>query len=124
MRQNNFIRRLFRKPAILFVTLWANRTFRQGVEAAERRHGKEKETIYLAADSFHPDRLVTYSKAQFKIEKRVYGMAARLLTMNTLRSGCYYHTADRNGLNAIPEHEREIRRKAFVKERLRIAGLI
>ena len=124
MKQDNFIKRLFRKPAILFVTLWANRTFRQGVEAAEKRHEKEGWTIYLAADSFHPDRLVTYNKEQFKIEKRVYGMAARLLTMNTLRSGCYYHTAGKNGAGELTKREKEIRRKAFVKERLRIAKLI
>ena len=119
-----FFKSILRKPAILMVTLWARRTFRQGVEAAEKRHRQEKETIYLAADSFHPDRLVTYSKVQFKIEKRVYGMAARLLTMNTLRSGCYYHTADRFGGNGLSEHQVNIRRKAFVKERLRKAGLV
>ena len=118
------LKKLFRKPAILLVTLWARRTYRQGVEAAERRHRDTGEMIYLAANSFRPDRLVTYNKAQFKFEKRVYGVAARLLTMNTLRSGCYYHTADSLGGNALTPRDREIRRKAFIKERLRLAGLI
>ena len=120
----NTFKKIFRKPAILFVTLWAKRTYKQGVAAAEKRHQDEGETIYLAADSFKPDRLVTYNKWQFKIEKHAYGMAARLLTMNTLRSGCYYHTADRMGGNAMLKRDIETRRKAFVKERLRMAGLI
>lgn len=120
----NLFKKLLRRPAILMVTLWARRTYRQGVAAAEARHRKEHLTIYLAADSFHPDRLVTYDKFQFKAEKRVYGVAARLLTMNTLRSGCYYHTADRFGKNGMTHHEKEVRRKAFVRERLRLARLV
>ena len=129
----NFIKKLFRKPAIIFVTLWAKRTFRQGVQAAEDRrldelkHGQETSgncMIYLACNSFRPDHLVTYTKRQFKIEKRVYGVAARLLTMNTLKSGCYYYTADRWGNGGMDEAEIERRRRAFIKERLRLAKLI
>lgn len=119
-----FIKRLFRRPAILLVTLWARRTFNQGVSAAESRHRREGNIIYLAAETFRPDRLVTYDKAQFKAEKKVYGFHARLLTMNTLRRGCYYHTADRYGNNGISERDKEIRRRAFIKERLRMAKLI
>ena len=120
----NFFKRIFRRPAILLVTLWAKRAYKQGVQAAEARHKQEKCTIYLAANSFHPDHLVTYDKAQFKIEKRAYGERARLLTMNTLRFRCYYYTADRYGNNGMDEKEKEIRRRAFIKERLRMAGLI
>ena len=67
---------------------------------------------------------MTYSKAQFKMQKRAFGVSARLLTMNTLKSGCYYHTADRYGNNGLSSRDREIRRKAFVRERLRLAGLV
>ena len=118
------IKKLFRKPAIFFVTLWAKRTYRQGVEAAERRHAMEGRTIYLACNSFRPDHLVTYNKDQFKAEKRVYGMRARLLTMNTLRHKCYYHTEDQFGKNGMTGRDKEIRRRAFIKERLRMAKLI
>ena len=116
--------KIFRKPAILFVTLWARRTYRKGVEAAEKRHKVEHKTIYLAANSWHPDHLVTYNKAQFKVEKRVYGTRARLLTMNTLRQRCYYYTADNFDRNGMSKKEKEIRRGAFIKERLRMAKLI
>lgn len=120
----NIFRRIFRKPAIILVTLYAKHIYEEGVRAAEQRHTKEKKTIYLAAKTFHPDRLVTYSKAQFKMQKRAFGVAARLLTMNTLRTHCYYHTADQWGENGLSDREVEIRRKAFIRERLRLAKLI
>lgn len=120
----NIFKRIFRKPAIIFVTLYAKHIYKTGVAAAELRHEQEGNMIFLAANSFRPDHLVTYDKEQFKSEKRIYGMAARLLTMNTLRSGCYYHTADRYGGNGMTKHDSEVRRKAFIKERLKKAKLI
>lgn len=124
MNLKESFKKLFRKPAIFFVTIYARHIYRQGVDAAERRHAMEGNTIYLAADSFRPDHLVTYNKTQFKIEKHVYGVHARLLTMNTLRRGCYYYTTDRFSANGMTSEEKEIRRRAFVKERLRLAKLI
>ena len=44
--------------------------------------------------------------------------------MNTLRQYCYYHTADRFGQNGLSSHEKETRKKAFIKERLSLAKLI
>ena len=120
----NLFKRILRRPAIIFVTLWARYAFRQGMDAANRRHAAEGCTVYLAANSFRPDHLVTYTKAQFKTEKRVYGVAARLLTMNTLKRGCYYYTPDRFGNNGISKRDLEIRKKAFIQERLRKAKLI
>lgn len=120
----NFFKRIFRKPAIIIVTLYAKHVYRQGVQAAEERHRREGCTVYLASNSFRPDHLVTYTKPQFKAEKKVYGTAARLLTMNTLRYGCYYHTADRYGNGALKPAQVEIRKKAFIRERLLLAGLI
>lgn len=120
----NFWKKLFRRPAIFFVTLYAKHIYNQGVEAAEKRHYVEGDRIYLASKTFHPDTLVTYNKGQFKVQKRAFGMAARLLTMNTLKQRCYYHTADRYGEGRLSEEDKEIRKKAFIRERLRYAGLI
>lgn len=118
----------FRRIAILFVTLWARRAYQQGVRAAEMRWKQTpveyRKTIYLAANSFRPDHLVTYDKPQFKMEKRAYGVQARLLTMNSLRQGSYYYTADKYGNNGMTPEEKEIRRQAFIKQRLRMAKLI
>lgn len=124
----NPFKKLFRRLSVLLVTIWARRAYNQGVRLAELRWKqtppKDRRTIYLAANSFRPDHLVTYDKPQFKTEKRAYGVQARLLTMNTLKQGCYYYTADRYGNNGMSDEEKEIRRRAFIKQRLRIAGLI
>ena len=120
----SFWKKLFRRPAIFFVTLYAKYIYNQGVEAAEKRHLAEGNRIYLAAKTFHPDRLVTYNKGQFKVQKRAFGMTARLLTMNTLKQRCYYHTADRYGEGRLSEEDIAIRKQAFIKERLRYAGVV
>lgn len=119
-----FLKKLFRRPAIILVTWWANIAYKKGVEAANHRSAREKKVIYLASETFHPDRLVTYSKEQFKAQKRAFGYHARLLTMQTLSQRCYYHTADQFGKNGLGKHEIETRRRAFIKERLRMAKLI
>ena len=120
----NIFKRIFRKPAIILVTLYAKHIYNEGVKAAEERHRRTRKTIYLASKTFHPDRLVTYSKEQFKVQKRAFGVSARLLTMNTLRNHCYYHTADQWEANGLSRREVEIRKKAFIRERLRLAKLI
>ena len=118
------LKRIFRKPAIIIVTLYTKVLYNAGVEAAERRRRQERQTIFLAQDTFRPNRLVTYNREQFKAQKRAFGVAARLITMNTLRAGCYYHTADGYGRNGLDAREKEVRKKAFIKERLSLAGLI
>ena len=122
------LKKLFRKPAIFFVTLWARMAYNQGVRLAEERWKNTKpetrRTIYLVEDPFRPGHLTTMNKEQFKVGKKMFGFHARLLTMNTLRNGSYYYTADKYGNNRIPEEEKEIRRSAFIEERLRNAKLI
>lgn len=124
MKKKNLFTRILRKPAVIFVTWYALYIYRKGVMAAERRHENEGNIIYLAEDTFRPNRLTTFDKAEFKSQKRFFGTPARLLTMNTLKNRCYYHTADRFGKNGLSKHDATIRKKAFVKERLSLAGLI
>ena len=119
-----FFKRLFRQLAVLAVTAWARINYRKGVRMADARHKKEKVTVYLAAENFHPDRLRTYTKREFKTEKHVFGFHARLLTMTTLRRGCYYYTPDGYGNNAMTPREREVKRRFFIRERLQRAGLV
>lgn len=130
-QKRSLFRRLFRRPAVWLVKKWAGLAYAKGVRAAEQRHRDEVRRtnvgaciVYLAADSWRPDHLITYTKAQFKTEKRVYGRAAQLLTMMTLRRGCYYHTADRWGRNSLTPKEKERRKQAFIKERLQLAKLV
>lgn len=120
----NIFKKFFRKLAALVVTVYANRIYKQAVRNADIRHAKEKTMIYVASQVFHPDRLTTYDKARFKTEKKVFGYHARILTLQTLKNGCYYHTPDKAGNQAMTEKEKEVRRRAFVKERLAAAKLL
>ena len=119
-----FFKKLFRPLAVLVVTTYARRIYNRGVKAADARHAHEHKTIYLASETFFPDRLTTYDKLRFKTEKKAWGYHARLLTMNTLRAGSFYHTPDRYERNGLDPKEKEIRRRAFIKDRLRMAGLV
>lgn len=119
-----FFKKLFRPVAVWVVTLWANRLWKQGIAMAEERHRKEGAQVYLASQNFRPDRLTTYTKRQFKVEKKVFGYHARLLTMTTLKRGCYYYTQNKLGTDGISEKDKELRRQFFIKERLQLARLI
>ena len=122
------MRRIFKKIlrpiAIWVVTIWANRLWDKGIEMAEARHREERVQVYLASKTFLPQQLTTYTKSQFKVAKRVFGYHARLLTMTTLKRGCYYYTRNTYGMDGIDEKEKELRRQFFIKERLRLAKLI
>lgn len=118
------MKRFFRKLAAVVVTFYANRIYNQAVKVADERHEREGIMIYVASQTFNPDRLTTYNRWQFKAEKAAFGYLARRLTLQTLRAGCYYHTPDTAGNQAMSERERERRRLFFVRERLMKAGLI
>lgn len=118
------MRRLFRRIAALVVTVYANRIYKQAVENADKRHKAEKVMIYVASATFQPDKLVTYDRWQFKAEKATFGYLARRLTLQTMKAGCYYHTADTAGNQAMTDREKERRRLAFIRERLMKAKLL
>ena len=114
---------IFKKLAAMVVTIYANHIYKKAVGIADRRYARERTMIYVASEAFHPDRLTTYDRRRFKIEKRVYGFHARLLTLQTLKNGCYYHTPDSAGNQAMSPAEKERRRLFFVAERLGKARL-
>lgn len=118
------MRKLFRKLAIIVVTIWANYTYKNAVKQADARYKRERTMIYVASKNFQPDYLTTYDRQRFKAEKRVFGYHARLLTLQTLKNGCYYHTPDTAGNQAMSPRDKEVRRRYFIQERLKKAKLI
>lgn len=124
-RSRTVMRRLFRRPLILIVTAWANLTYRRASEVADRRHVKERVMIYVAENPWRRGRLETYDRWQFEAQKSVFGrFATRRLTLQTLKNGCWYHTPDTAGNQALASGERETRRLAFVRDRLKAARLL
>lgn len=118
------MKKLFRRLAILVVTIWANYIYKTAVAQADARYRREHTMIYVASKNFQPDYLTTYDRNRFKAEKEVFGYAARLLTLQTLKIGCYYHTPDKAGNQAMSERDKEVRRQFFIRERLHKAKLI
>lgn len=116
--------KIFKKLAISVVTIYANYLYKKAVRMADERYEKEHTMIYVASKTFHPDYLTTYDKRRFKMEKSVFGYHARLLTLETLKNGCYYHTPDKAGNQKMSEREKERRRQYFIRERLQKAKLI
>lgn len=114
----------FRPLAVFFVTAWARKTWKEAVRKADERYKKEHTMIYVASQPFEPNTLTTYSGRRFKIEKRVFGYHARTLSLQTLKNGCYYHTPDTAGNQAMTPEEIERRRQFFIRERLEKARLV
>lgn len=115
---------IFKKLAAVIVTAYANYLYRKAVKIADDRYRREHRMIYVASRNFRPDLLTTYDRDRFRFEKKVFGYHARLLTLQTLKHGCYYHTPDKAGNQAMTEAEKESRRLFFVKERLHKAKLV
>lgn len=115
---------IFKKLAVVVVTFYGNYIYKKAVKAADERHRREHQMIYVASENFRPDVLTTYDRKRFKIEKRVFGYHARLLTLQTLKAGCYYHTPDTAGNQGMSEEEKERRRLFFIRERLEKARLV
>ena len=115
---------IFKKLAIVVVTIYANYIYKKAVRMADERYAKEHTMIYVASKTFRPDYLTTYDRRRFKAEKQVFGYSARLLTLQTLKNGCYYHTPDTAGNQKMSKHDIEARRRYFVQERLKKAKLI
>jgi len=120
----NLIKKIFRPLATKVVVIWANYTYDKVRRIADQRHEKEHTMIYVCAEPFRPYVLTTYDRKRFKGEKKVFGYSARLLTLTTLKNGCYYHTPDTAGNQALGKREIKRRRRYFALERLHKAGLL
>lgn len=114
----------FKKLAVYAVTAYARYLYRKARRTADEMYRKKPQMYYVASQVFHPDVLTIYNKERFKAEKYAFGRAAELRTLIELRNGCYYHTPDTAGNQAMSEHEMEVARRYFIKERLIKAKLI
>lgn len=113
----------FKKLAALCVTAYANLLFKTAMKKADRLYRENHQMYYVASQVFRPNVLTIYDRKKFKIEKVVLGFAARITTLQTLKNGCYYHTPDKAGNQAMTAHDIEVRRRYFVRERLSLAKL-
>lgn len=116
---------IFKRIAAHIVVIYARHLFRQAQRQADYLHAKNKRMYYVATKVFHAGHLSIYDKFKFKAEKSCFGyQAVRLTTLVTLMNGCYYHTPDTAGNQAMSQYEIDRRLDYFIKERLLLAGLL
>lgn len=115
---------IFKKLAAVVVTAYAHYLYDQAKRKADYMYSKNPQMYYVASQVFHPNVLTIYDRRRFKMEKSAFGRAAELKTLLDLKNGCYYHTPDTAGNQAMSEHDMEVARRYFVKERLWKAKLI
>lgn len=119
------IRAFFRRMAIYVVTVYANRIYRKAVEAAEERHKKEGETIYVSNGAINASSLVTYNRKEFRRAKRILKIYdSKHYNMYALKQASWYHTANRDEKDGMTAKNKELRRLAFIKTLLQQAKLV
>ena len=119
------IRGFIRRMAIYVVTAYANRLYRKAVEAADKRHEVEKETIYVSNGALNASVLRTYNRKEFRKAKRLLRIYdSKAYNIANLKASAWYHTANREEKEGMTERAKELRRLAFVKTLLRNAKLV
>lgn len=119
------MRKKLRKLAIYVVTAYARYLFRKAKEKADRMYESNHQMYYVASQVFSPNTLTIYDRQRFKRERACFGYYhIRLITLVSLKQGCYYHTPDKAGNQAMSEKDIDIRRRYFIHERLEKAKLI
>lgn len=118
------IRRFFRKLAIMVVTAYGNRIYRKAVKAAEERHARDKEMIYVSNGVINGTVLRTYNRSEFRRAKRILHVYNKQYSVTALKEAAWYHTANRAEQDGMTPRDRELRRKAFIKLLLQNAKLV
>lgn len=111
--------------AIYVVTMYANRLYRKAVKAAEERHKKEGETIYVANGAINASSLVTYNRKEFRKAKRILKIYDnKMFNITALKQASWYYTANREEKDGMTTKGKELRRLAFIKTLLQQAKLV
>lgn len=111
--------------AIYVVTAYANHIYKKAVIAAEERHKKEGETIYVSNGAITASSLVTYNRKEFRKAKRILKIYdSKSYNMTALKKASWYHTANREEKDGMSARTKELKRLAFVKYLLQQAKLV
>lgn len=119
------IRAFFRRMAVYVVTAYGNRIYKKAVIAAEERHKKDGEMIYVSNGAIDASVLRTYNRKEFRKAKRILGIKDnKNFNLGMLKKSAWYHTANRLEQDAMTPKQKELRRLAFIKNLLRQAKLV
>lgn len=107
------MKKFFKRLAKYVVVAYAKRMYRKAVSMAEKRHDKEKTTIYVISSFTDPSQLVTCNRSEFRKMKQRLGIQKHYI--QHLKSGSWYHTSDAIGNNSLPLKDQVARRIAFIR---------
>lgn len=113
----------FRRLAAFLVTFYAGRIYDRARKRADRRHEREKTTIYVIIDPMDSRGLATCNRKEFRRIKEILRKRAPSYSVLTMKRGAYYHTADAGENNPMRQSDISFRRIAFIREALSRAGL-
>lgn len=113
----------FRKLAAYFVTVYANRIYKQAITAAENRWEEEKTMMYVITDPGNPKRLIVINTKEFLDLRHRFKILSKQLPLHAIRNRCWYHTGNVNHRDQLTPKDIEIRRLAFIRESLKRAKL-
>ena len=115
------MKKIFRRIAGYFVTVYANKLYRKAVKEADLAHVEKGSRVYVVSSWGDISKLVILDRDNFRRMKRELNLKD---SVSSLMEGAWYYTADRAGKNGLPEADMEARRLAFVRHLLGRAGLI
>ena len=115
------MKKIFRRIAGYFVTIYANKLYKKAVQEADLAHVEKGERIYVVSSRQDVSKLVVLDIDGFRRMKKALKIKDSL---HDLKQGSWYYTADNAEKNPLPEADREARRLAFVRHLLDRAGLI
>lgn len=114
----------FKKLASFFVTAYANRVFRNAVKIADSWHEGTGKRYYVIFSPEGNDKLVAIDDKGFLEIRKAMGMTGKEYPIAKLKNTCWYYTLNNSGKDRITDRELEVRRLAFVRERLAKAKLL
>lgn len=120
------MRRFFKRMALALVLYMAKRRYSKAVRIAEDNHKKRKTTWYVVLSPTDNLRLVVLDRKNYRkirIRNSLSMHDREKYGMDSLKRGCFYHTADAGGGRKLSPMETEARRMAYLRHSVLIAGL-
>lgn len=112
------MKKLYKKVARYFVTKFNTRLYRLAINYAEKRHAEEHRTIYVIDSPNDESQLLVIGKREFLYIRKQLGISSKSLPEAVLKARCWYYTENENNKGKMPARDMEIRRLAFLRDRL------
>lgn len=115
---------IFKKIAVFVVTANAKYVYKTAINLAEDRREDEGREIFVIQDPQEPRSLLALTDKEYCKLRHILGVNSKAATIANLRKTCWYHTTNQYGNGAMTDRDKEVRKRAFIKDSLILAKLI